>query len=224
MPSTLRLCRCKRKDKYGREKTFKTIAAIDVEVSEQPMFFTGETVLETFERRIADIPLDLAAVEKTIKRLTKDQKKLREKLKESAITQNKWATRLSKYIFTYAQELGISEYIEKNDCFLFKDLKSISGAIYHKMVFVFRISYARILSENLKYKTPLFIDSPHGREIEKQAVDQMIEVLERDFAEHQIFVASIFDIQKTRKDNKVIEMNGKLFDIKSGQMTLFDDE
>jgi len=154
--------------------------------------------------RIADIPLDLAAVEKTIKRLTKDQKKLREKLKESAITQNKWATRLSKYIFTYAQELGISEYIEKNDCFLFKDLKSISGAIYHKMVFVFRISYARILSENLKYKTPLFIDSPHGREIEKQAVDQMIEVLERDFAEHQIFVASIFDIQKTRKDNKVI--------------------
>jgi hypothetical protein len=131
---------------------------------------------------------------------------------------------LSQYISTYAQELGIEEFLEKSDCFLFKDIKSISGAIYHKMVFAFRISYACVLSENLKYKIPLFIDSPHGREVEKQAVDQMIAILERDFAEHQIFVASIFDFQKAGKDNKVIEMNGKLFDIISGQTSLFDYE
>ena len=74
----------------------------------------------------------------------------------------------------------------------------------------------------LQFNVPLFIDSPSGREVEQDAIRDMIAILERDFANHQIFLASINDFFKDNPNNKKIEMNGKLFDVISGQISFFD--
>ncbi|MDR3217154.1 MAG: hypothetical protein LBT55_07125 [Clostridiaceae bacterium] len=211
-----------RREQIALRKVTEAIAAIDEEINSQPMFLGGETILQTFERRIADVPVDFTAVENTIKKLTKEQMRLREILRESARTQNIWAGKLNEYILAYAKELSIDEYLDTGDYFLFKDIKSISGAIYHKMVFIFRISYNRVLSEKLGYKVPFFIDSPNGREVEKSAVDAMIAILERDFSETQIFIASIFNFIKQTANNKKIVMDGRLFNIVTGQKSIFD--
>lgn len=203
-------------------KILENIAVIENEIGSQTMYLEGETILQHFDRKVSDIPIDKGAVERTIKSLTKEQARLRDILKESARTQNKWVGTLNEYIKKYAKELQIDEYLNDAEGVFTRELKSISGAIYHKMVFVFRISYARVLSEKLGYKVPLFIDSPNGREVEQQAVNQMIEMLERDFVEHQIFLASIFNFIKKGNENKVIKMDGKFFDVKTGQMSIFE--
>lgn len=211
-----------RRESIRLKSVIEQIAIINKEINEQSQLFNGETILDIFENRISEIPIDLIAVENTIKRLTKEQSQYREILRNSAWKQNQWAYKLNSLILAYAKELCIDEYLESGDSYLFKDIKSISGAIYHKMVFVFRLCYNRILSEMLQFNVPLFIDSPSGREVEQDAIKDMITILERDFSDHQIFLASINDFFKEAPDNKRIVMNGKLFDVRTGQISVFD--
>ena len=211
-----------RREKIALRKILEDIRAIDEEISTQPQFITEETIFETFDRRVSQIPISLTAIDNTIKRLSKKQSQYRETLRKSAWKQNLWATKLNDLILHYSEELGVSEYLDKGDCYLFKDIKSISGAIYHKLVFVFRICYNLILSEMLEYNVPLFIDSPNGREVEKEAIDTMFTILQRDFSDHQIFIATIFNNLFANTGNIRIDMDGTLFDFRSGQMSIFE--
>jgi len=199
------------------------IAKINREINSQSLFLEGSTVIEHFDKKISDIPIDKESVEKIIANLTKEQLQYRNILRESAQINNNWVDKLNIYIKNYAKELQIDEYLKDNEYVFIRDLRGISGAIYHKMVFIFRISYARVLSEKLGYKVPIFIDSPNGREVEKQAVGYMLELLERDFTEHQIFIATIFDIIKKDSKNKIIPMDGKFFDSQMEEASLFDE-
>jgi hypothetical protein len=52
----------------------------------------------------------------------------------------------------------------------------------------------------------------------------MIAILERDFIGHQIIIASIYDYSKKGKDDKTITMDGKLLNLSTGQMSLFDTD
>ena len=212
-----------RRAQIALRKINEDIAKINREINSQSLFLDGETVIEHFDRKISDIPIDKESVERIIANLTKEQVRYRNILKESAQINNNWVDKLNIYIKNYAKELQIDEYLKDHEYVFIRDLKGISGAIYHKMVFIFRISYARVLSEKLGYKVPIFIDSPNGREVEKQAVDYMLELLERDFVGHQIFIATIFDIIKKDSKNKQILMDGKFFDSQMEQVSLFDE-
>jgi len=212
-----------RRAQIALRKINEDIAKINREINSQSLFLDGETVIEHFDRKISDIPIDKESVERIIANLTKEQIQYRNILKESAQINNNWVDKLNLYIKNYAKELQIDEYLKDHEYVFIRDLKGISGAIYHKMVFIFRISYARVLSEKLGYKVPIFIDSPNGREIERQAVDYMLELLERDFLGHQIFIATIFDIIKKDGKNKQILMDGKFFDSQTEEASLFNE-
>ena len=209
-----------RRAQIALRKINEDLAKINHEINNQSLFLEGETVIEHFDRKISDIPIDKKAVEIIIANLTREQIKLRNILKESAQMNNIWVNKLNNYIKTYAHELQIDEYLKNHEYVFMRDLKGISGAIYHKMVFIFRISYARVLSEKLGYKVPIFIDSPNGREVEKKTIDYILKMIERDFVGHQIFIATIFDIIKENEKNKVIPLDGKFFDSK--MVSLFD--
>ncbi|MDR2941575.1 MAG: hypothetical protein LBV17_03185, partial [Treponema sp.] len=212
-----------RRSQIALRKINEDIAKINREINSQSLFLEGETVIEHFDRKISDIPIDKESVERIIAKLVKEQMQYRNILKESAQINNNWVDKLNIYIKNYAKEFQIDEYLKDYDYVFIRDLRGVSGAIYHKMVFIFRISYARVLSEKLGYKVPIFIDSPNGREIEKQTVDYMLELLERDFVGHQIFIATIFDIMKKDSKNKVILMDGKFFDLQEEQASLFNE-
>ena len=40
---------------------------------------------------------------------------------------------------------------------------------------------------------PIIIDSPNGREVEKQLVDKMMSILMSDFSAHQVIIATIYN-------------------------------
>ena len=97
-------------------------------------------------------------------------------------------------VVNYATELGIGNSESVTQKYLFtSNLKELSGAVLHKMVFAFKLSYIKEIEKNLNIKLPIILDSPRGKEIDEKNIILMMGILKRDFKENQIIIASIFD-------------------------------
>lgn len=73
----------------------------------------------------------------------------------------------------------------------------MSGAILHKIVFSFKLAYIKSVKKYANTILPIILDSPSGREVDKINVKDMMKILERDFSEHQIIIASIYKYDLT---------------------------
>ncbi len=142
--------------------------------------------------------------------LIREKNKLNKILNERTRTDNSWVNKAYLILNDYAKEMNLPFNL-KIDIFTHK-LKEKSGAILHKMVFIYRLTYIRLLSEKLGYCLPVFCDSPSGREIEKETIDNMMEILKRDFSNHQIILASINRYDSIFQEKKIIFMKGDFFD------------
>ena len=58
---------------------------------------------------------------------------------------------------------------------------------------------------------PIVLDSPTGREVQHDTVEQMLQIIQRDYSEHQLIVASIYDFDL--KNKKKIEFEDRLFGV-----------
>jgi hypothetical protein len=59
---------------------------------------------------------------------------------------------------------------------------------------------------------PIILDSPSGKEVDQSNVKLMMDILKRDFADHQIVIASIFhydfdNVNVIEIKERLIEMN-----------------
>ena len=115
------------------------------------------------------------------------EEKIKKLTKESAT----YVSYISNKIEKYGKELGL-ENITPGYLFT-DDLKVLSGAVLHKSVFVFRLAYILAIQRKLNIKLPIILDLPSGKEVDRENVTKMMEVLKRDFSENQIIIASIFD-------------------------------
>lgn len=53
------------------------------------------------------------------------------------------------------------------------------------------------------------MDSPSGREVKYETVQEMLQIVLRDFSEHQLIIASIHDFKL--KDERLIKLENSLF-------------
>ena len=90
--------------------------------------------------------------------------------------------------------------------------------ILHKMIFIYKLAYISLLSEKLGYPLPIFCDSPNGREVEQETIDEMLRIMKRDFKNHQIIFASIFNYQNIFDSSNIISIDKTLFN----KQTMFD--
>lgn len=72
-------------------------------------------------------------------------------------------------------------------------MKELSGALLHKTVFAFRLAYIIEIERALNIRLPIILDSPSGKEVDKANIQLMVDILKRDFSNHQIIIASIFE-------------------------------
>lgn len=162
-----------------------------------------QTIIEKFDSNISKIKIDQIATQNVIDNLKKKKKQLQDEIKNFTKMDNPVVPELHEYINKYAKELGIDEtYISPNKDYIFtNDLKSLTGTILHKIVFSFKLAYIKMIKEKAGIILPIILDSPSGREVKKETVNEMLEILQRDFSEHQIIIASIYNfdicIQKT---------------------------
>ena len=57
---------------------------------------------------------------------------------------------------------------------------------------------------------PIILDSPSGREVRPETVNNLLNILPRDFSQHQIIIASIYDFGF--EDANIIEFKEQLFE------------
>lgn len=161
---------------------------------EQLSFWKSETMTQAFDRRIASLQINAVAIEKEIKRLEKELRNVRQAITDSTKTNNGVVNSLYQNVLKYAVELGIGSDTSLAASYLFtSNLKELSGAVLHKTVFAFRLSYIIEIERAINIKLPIIMDSPSGKEVDQENIKLMMEILKRDFADHQIIIASIFE-------------------------------
>lgn len=195
------------------EEVNKKISALENKKKKEEQLFRVETIIEAFDSDIRKINVDPIATRNVINRLKKERKDLQDKITSMTKQDNGVVVELHKCISAYAKELGVSEtYVAPNKDYIFtNDLKSLSGTILHKIVFSFKLAYIKLIREKTRIVLPIVLDSPTGREVQHDTVEQMLQIIQRDYSEHQLIVASIYDFDL--KNKKKIEFEDRLFGV-----------
>lgn len=76
------------------------------------------------------------------------------------------------------------------------------------MAYVFKLAYLKSIDNKYGIKLPIIIDSPRTNELSESSTDDMLKILKRDFSEHQIIIASIYDTNIL--NSYIIDLNNGL--------------
>lgn len=160
---------------------------------EYKLFEQGDSIAAIFDRRIVSLPMNQVAINEAIDTLEKKLKNIRKVIKERTRVNNEIINFLFQNVQKYLTEFGLNDKNTVTEPYLFtSNLKELSGAILHKTVFAFRLAYVNAVKKILNIRLPIILDSPSGKEVDQENVRLMMNVLKRDFYEHQIIIASIY--------------------------------
>lgn len=168
---------------------------IRYELEKRRTLFNSESVLKEMELRAANVCVDRALVEGNLKAL-KYRRAALSKMRKEKLIKEPCMTKLYSLIIRYSDFLGIRKYIhnEKEDFVLTHDLKGYSGTILAQLSLVFKLAYIQVLKGECKIVMPIIIDSPRTTEMTEEASSRMMELIQEFFSDHQVIVASVYDI------------------------------
>lgn len=174
-------------------------------------FFTVKTVGDAFDEMVQKFPYGYLKIEQIKEGIKKQLKEVRKQISERTRYNNEVLNSMYGNVLKYAKVLGVgdSDTIRLNYLFT-SNLKVLSGALLHKTVFAFRLAYILEIKRLLGVTLPIIMDSPSGKEIDASNIALMINILKRDFSDHQIIIASIkeYDLPELHK----IELKNRLTD------------
>ena len=190
----------------------RQISLLEKQKNKETQLINVQTVIEAFDANIKKISVDSIAAKRIIDQLKKERLKLQEKIRSMTKQNNDVVLELHNCISAYAKELDVGEkYVSASKDYIFtNDLKSLSGTILHKIVFSFKISYIKLIREKTGLILPIVLDSPTGREVKHDTVEKMLRIIQRDYPDHQLIVASIYDFNIVNK--KKIEYRNRMLE------------
>lgn len=164
-------------------------------IAEDPALFDLATNDLEIEKVISATGLDHDELEGRLSSLKKRKAQLQERYNESISTEgNAVAQRLASIIGDFAEQLGESDYFRSLAKGIYAaQFNDKTGAHHQLLAFAFRMGYAKIIEELYGLELPLVIDSPRGRELDVDNVKKIAALLRREFANHQVIVASIYE-------------------------------
>ena len=195
------------------EKILKEIESIELEIREEEQqlsLFPTESLADIFDRKMTGIDIRPVDVKRVIDDLEKERKELEKKISlytndDNAVTQS-----MIKTVQKYMGELGDTEAEKMTWKYLFtNNLKELSGALLHKTVFSFRLAYIIEIEKVLGIKLPILMDSPKGKEVDDINISKMMKILQRDFSDNQIIIASIYHYVS---NEHIIKLENQLLD------------
>lgn len=154
-------------------------------------------MIEQFDQDISKINIDYNSVKMMINTLNDEKNKIEDSIDYKTKSKSEIIIMLKDLIDKYTTQLGVNDkIINKSSNYVFtSDLKSLSGAVFHKIVFSFKLAYIKCLQHYTGITVPIILDSPRGKEIDEANIAEMIEILKKDFKNHQIIIASIYSYQ-----------------------------
>lgn len=156
--------------------------------------FTVKSIADAFDEMVQKFPYGYVKIEEIKENLKRQLFEVKQHISEKTRSNNKVVGSLYGNVIKYADELGVRDESLMNLNYLFTtNLKILSGALLHKTVFSFRLAYILEVKKLLGVKLPIILDSPSGKEIDSDNIGLMINILKRDFSDHQIIIASIYE-------------------------------
>lgn len=187
-----------------KSKLESRIIEIKEKLAKENSLISLQSEIQKFDSQVANLVIYPISLDKIISQLKTREKELKKIIFNKITVNNGIVDSLYLTIKKYAEELGVSQYMDDNNDYIFTDdLKGFSGAVYHKMVFSFKMAYIIELQKYLGYKLPIVLDSPSGREIDQKNISDIMKILARDFKDNQIIIASIYDEYGFEKTNRV---------------------
>lgn len=164
--------------------------------------FSVQSISDAFDEMIKQFPYGYVKIEEIKNNLKKQLAQIKKQISEKTRNNNSVVGSIYSNVIKYANELGVGDETSMNLNYLFtSNMKILSGALLHKTVFSFRLAYILEIKRLLGVKLPIILDSPSGKEIDANNISLMINILKRDFSDHQIIIASIYeyDLPEVRK-------------------------
>jgi hypothetical protein len=171
----------------------KKISSLKEKQEDSKTLFNVQTRIQEFDADVSKMKVDTITTNRIIKQLENKQRIIKDTINQKIKQNNPIVYELYQLISSYTTELGIHKrYVSSQPEYIFTDdLKSLSGAIFHKIIFSFKISYVKLIFNHTGIRLPIIMDSPSGREVDKINIADTMKILDRDFSEHQIIIASI---------------------------------
>jgi len=175
-------------------------------------FKSDKSAIDSVDKAIDELASSAKKASKEVDGLEKEVKNIREEISKITKNNNTIGSHIFEVIIKYATELEIGDKDSISPTYLFtSNLKELSGAILHKTVFAFKLGYISAIKKKLNIKLPILLDSPTGKEVDQENIKLMMNILKRDFSDHQIIIASIFEydfnnINTIEIKNRLIEM------------------
>lgn len=171
----------------------KELAKLKQQFSDAQHLVDVQSEIEKFDSQIARLSINPEQIRRIINQLSEKNRKLKKAIRKQTVVNNIIVDNLYRSITKYAKKLGVSDVINHSTDFIFtSDLKSLSGAVLHKIVFSFKIAYILEIQKVLDIKLPIVLDSPSGREIDQKNISETMNILMEDFPENQVIIASIY--------------------------------
>ena len=168
----------------------------------QIAFVESDSILREFDRSIAKFNIDAITVNNIVLKLQMEHAQIKAEITELTKRDNSIVDEMFKIISKYAEELNV-EIDEKTNYLFTKNLRELSGAVLHKLVFIYRLACIIEIENNVGYNLPIVIDSPSGKEVDRNNINAMMKILSRDFKDNQIIIASIYEYD-FEKFNRIV--------------------
>ena len=160
----------------------------------------GDTQEILINKQLSTFSFDQDTVNKLLCQTRADLKQVNKEIKKRLKTNNDFIQRIYDYVKIYAEKLKIGDKIDARKDYIFTtDLKSFSGAHLQKLVFAFKVAFLKVIEDVLETKLILVLDSPRGKELDDENLKLIMNIVENDLRENQVFIASIYDDFKYTK-------------------------
>lgn len=171
-------------------------------VTEKELIHDTSNLLEYYTNKLSSLKISSVEIAEAISYLKKEKKRINAEIRRITKEGNRFVYDIYQDILKYSRLLGIRIPLASSDNNLFtNDLKSYSGAEFHKLVFSYKLAYIKVIQKRFGILLPIIIDSPSGKEVDHANVGKMMHLLEEEFYDHQIIIASIFnyDLKEYKK-------------------------
>lgn len=177
------------------EKIKKELDKILSSINEKNTLFNTDDLLDEMQKNIEHLGIsNIKQIDKILKQLNNKRNTINCQMKDKLVFNNQQLYDFYETIILYSKELEVYDYIsDKNPRFVLTNkLKGLSGRVMAQMCYIFKLSYIKAIEKNFNVILPIIIDSPRTSELSEESSDAMMNILKRDFANHQIITASIY--------------------------------
>ena len=175
-------------------------------------FFKDLSEIEKINEYIRLIPFNKSMLEGKIKETKASLKNVKKAISERTKANNRFGNEISKYMLMYIKKLDEDDDNITENYIYTSNLKELSGAALQKRVFAFHLAYIKVVQEQLHITLPILMDSPRSRELDDVNTNLMMKILQEEFKDNQLIVASIYSYDAFGNNYNKIELQDRLID------------